>query len=101
MITSNRLNQIHDTLKANPGMAISRMYNDRWSYTGCASHRGFWFTTQEIRELWVGGMIEEMPVNGHVWDDDNRFKYGSFRFDPSYSIPGYLEDFDRQPCWMS
>jgi len=99
------LRAIYDELKANTGLSISCMHHDadgvgRWSYTGLAHHGGFWLTTEEVRALWVGGILRSKPINGVAWEGENRFKYGSFEYDTDYDPPGYLEDLVSRPFWI-
>ncbi len=101
----NRLRSIYQSLKANPGLAISRMYTSpdgqgHWSFTGCAHAGGFWLTTDDIRQLWTGDMLIQQPAGGVQWVGENRFKYGSFQFNPQYDPPAYLEKFTSRPFWM-
>jgi len=101
----HRLRRIYLELKANPNLAISCMYYDRtgegvWGFTGCSWHGSFALTTTEVRQLWTGDMLVQKPINGVHWQNKNRFKYGSFQFNPDYDPPAYLEDLVPRPCWM-
>ncbi|QDU98611.1 hypothetical protein Pla8534_64820 [Lignipirellula cremea] len=99
------LKSVYDDLKANRGLALSCMYRDpsgqgHWSYTGLASAASLWLTTDEIRALWVGGILRDKPINGVQWEGENRFRYGAFEFDLDYDPPAYLEDLVPRPYWM-
>jgi len=99
------LKAVYEDLKANRGLALSCMYYDaqgvgRWSYAGLAHPESLWLTTEDIRALWVGGILRDKPIRGVVWEGENRFRYGAFEFNPNYDPPAYLAGLVPRPFWM-